>query len=74
MELFKEAFSIIARWFGMEPMDLLTAVMTIYAAFQVKGAWGKWNTLSTIKKNNVILPVLAAILFILISLTVRQRN
>lgn len=74
MEFLKEIFSTIARWLGMEPMDLLALVMTIYAAFQVKGAWGKWNTLSTIKRNNVILPVLAAILFVLASIAIHTQH
>lgn len=52
------------------PMDILTIVMTVYAVIQVRRAWGQWKSLSIIQKNNVILPVLAAILFIIISLTV----
>jgi hypothetical protein len=74
MEVLKEVLTAIARWLSMDPMDLLAVLMTGYAALQVKGAWGKWHTLSTIKKNNDILPVLAAILFILASIAIHSQH
>ena len=52
---------------GLQPMDLLALITTIWAAVKIKQSWRDWKKLSVIEKNLVILPTTAAILFIVAS-------